>query len=477
MTPAAAAQEETSGASDSATQRSALLVATLASFLTPFMGSSLNVALPTLGAEFGMDAITLSWVPTSYLLAAAMCLVPFGRLADIYGRKRLFLYGVSVYTVTSLVCALAGSTIVLIGSRILQGIGGAMMLGIGVAILTSVFPATQRGRVLGFNSAAVYLGLSLGPFIGGYLTQQLGWRSIFLVNLPLGTLMVFAVLWRLKGAWAEARGAKLDIAGSLVYSTALITVMYGFSLLPGASGAGLIAAGVVAMGLFVRLEAKAESPMLDTRLFRVNRVFAFSNLAALINYSATFAVGFLLSLYLQYIKGLTPQQAGVVLVAQPAVMALGSPYAGRLSDRVEPRILASWGMALIVAGLLVFAFLSAATPLGVIIGGLLILGLGFALFSSPNTNAVMSSVDRSLYGVAGATLATMRMTGQMLSIGIAMLIFALLMGRVQITPDSSSRFLTSVNVAFGVFAALCVCGVFASLARGKVRKRPSSSLL
>jgi EmrB/QacA subfamily drug resistance transporter len=453
----------------SATQRSALLVATLASFLTPFMGSSLNVALPSIDSEFGMDAIALSWVPTSYLLAASMFLVPFGRLADIYGRKRIFSYGVVCYTMASVLCAFASSGTMLIAGRALQGLGGAMMLGIGVAILTSVFPADQRGKVLGINTASVYIGLSVGPFIGGYLTQQLGWRSIFLANIPLGILMIILVSWQLKGEWAEARGAKIDITGSVVYSLALTAIMYGFSLLPSASGAVLIAGGVLGMVLFVRLQDQAESPMMDTKLFRRNRAFAFSNLAALINYSATFAVGFLLSLYLQYVRGFSPQNSGFILVAQPVVMALGSPYAGRLSDRVEPRIVASWGMGLIVIGLLLFAFLNETTPIEVIIGGLVLLGLGFALFSSPNTNAVMSSVDRSLYGVAAGTLATMRMTGQMLSIGIAMLIFALMVGRVQITAENASRFLISVNIAFAIFALLCIGGVFASLARGRVR--------
>ena len=453
---------------DTVIQRSALLVASLSSFLTPFMSSSLNVALPRIGSEFGMDAVLLSWVPTSYLLAAAMFLVPFGRMADIHGRKRIFSYGVVLYTLASLLCAIAPGGIFLIGSRILQGIGGAMMFGIGVAILTSVFPSDQRGRVLGMNAAAVYVGLSVGPFVGGYLTQQFGWRAIFLVNLPLGLLMSLLVSWKLKGEWAEAKGAKLDIQGAIVYSLALIAVMYGFSRLPDTVGWVLIAAGIAGLVLFVRLEAKAESPMLDTNLFRLNRVFAFSNLAALINYSATFAVGFLLSLYLQYVRGLTPQQAGFVLVAQPLVMAIGSPYAGRLSDRIEPRIVASAGMSLIGVGLLVFAFLKVTTPMEVIVGGLIVLGLGFALFASPNTNAVMSSVDRKLYGVAAGTLATMRVTGQMLSIGIAMLIFALIVGRVQITPEYSERFLTSVNLAFGVFSISCFGGVFASLARGNV---------
>jgi EmrB/QacA subfamily drug resistance transporter len=420
------------------------------------MGSSLNVALPSLGNEFAMSAVLLSWVPTSYLLSSSVCLVPFGRLADIVGRRRIFLIGILLYTLSSLLCAVAPGAGFLIGARVLQGISAALMFGMSIAILTSVFPANERGKALGINSAAVYIGLSLGPFVGGILTQQLGWRSIFWMNVPLGLVMVALVLTKVRGEWSESRGARFDLAGSVIYSFALIALMYGFSLLPGIAGAGTIAAGILGLFVFVRMERRTESPVLDINLFLHNRVFAFSNLAAFINYSATFAVTFLLSLYLAYVRGLTPQETGLVLVVQPVMMALFSPFAGMLSDRIEPRLVASLGMGVIVAGLAFLAF-------------------GFALFSSPNTNAVMSSVGKPVYGVAAGTLATMRMTGQTLSIGIAMLVFALVVGKVQITPEHYPQFLLSVNIAFAIFSVLCVGGVFSSLRRGNIRSGISSA--
>ena len=449
-------------------KRSALLAATLASFLTPFMGSSVNIALPSIGREFAMDAVLLSWVATSYLLAAAMFLVPFGRIADIHGRKRIFTYGILVYTVSSLLSAISTSAIMLICFRVLHGIGSAMIFGTGVAILTSVFPPRERGKALGINVAAVYLGLSLGPFLGGFLTQYLGWRSIFLVNVPLG-LIVIAVVLKLKGEWAEAKGEKFDFTGSVIYSITLVAVIYGISLLPAMQGGLLIMIGVLGISAFVKWEMKVESPVFNMNLFRNNTVFALSNLAALINYSATFAVGFLLSLYLQYVKGFAPQNAGLVLVSQPVIMAIFSPFAGRLSDRAEPRIVASIGMALTTAGLFLLSFLNEKTALEFLLASLILLGFGFALFSSPNTNAVMSSVEKRYYGVASATLGTMRLTGQMLSMGIAMMIFAIYIGRVQITPEYYPLFLKSMKSAFIISAVLCFGGIFASLARGKVR--------
>jgi EmrB/QacA subfamily drug resistance transporter len=446
-----------------------LVITTLSSFLTPFMGSSVNIALPTISNEFAMDAVLLSWVSISFIMAAAMFLVPFGRIADIYGRKRIFTCGILIYTVSSLLTAFSTSASMLIFFRILQGIGGAMIFGTGIAILISVFPAGERGKALGINVAAVYLGLSLGPFLGGFLTQHFGWRSIFLANVPLGLIMIALIFWKLKGEWAEARGEKFDFVGSLIYSLTLIAIMYGFSLLPGMSGAWLIAMGALGVLAFIKWEMKTESPVLDINLFRNNRTFAFSNLAALINYCATFAVNFLLSLYLQYIKGISPQNTGLILVSQPIVMAIFSPFAGRLSDRFEPRIVASIGMALTVIGLLFLAFLSEKTSLEFIITTLILLGFGFALFSSPNTNAIMSSVEKRFYGIASGTLGTMRLTGQVLSMGIAVLIFATYIGRVQITPEYYPLFLKSAKVAFIIFSVLCFFGTFASLLRGKVR--------
>lgn len=450
-------------------KKTVLVVATMASFLTPFMGSSINIALPTIGREFAMDVIVLGWVATAYLLAAAMFLVPFGRIADIYGRKRVFIAGITIYTLASLLSGGAPSALVLIALRVLQGIGSAMIFGTGVAILTSVFPASERGKALGINVAAVYLGLSLGPFFGGLLTEHFGWRSIFFANVPLGCIVIALTLWKLKGEWAEARGERFDGAGSVLYSLTLVAIMYGFSQLPKPMGIWLILLGMVGLGGFLAWEMKRESPVFDIRLFKGNRVFMFSNLAALINYSATFAVAFLLSLYLQYVKGYSPQWAGFIIVIQPVVMTVFAPFAGWLSDRTEPQIVASIGMAVTTVGLALCAFLTKTTDVDFIIVFLIILGIGFGMFSSPNTNAVMGSVTRRFYGVASATVATMRLIGMMFSMGIAMLIFAVYIGKVQITPEYYSLFLKAMRTAVIIFALLCFGGVFASMARGKAQ--------
>jgi EmrB/QacA subfamily drug resistance transporter len=444
-----------------------LIIAAMSSFLTPFTSSSVNIALPSLGTQLSLDAVELGWVATAYLLAAATFLVPFGRIADISGRKRVFRFGIIIDAVASVLCATSQSGAWLIVFRALQGLGGAMIFGTGVAILTSVFPPNERGRALGINVAATYTGLSVGPLVGGLFTQHLGWQGIFFFNAFLGLVITVAALWKLKGEWAEAKGEKFDLPGAVIYSVALVTTMYAFSVLPALWGFWLIIAGVLGLVVFVRWEMRQEHPVLNIGLFKNNTIFAFSNLAALINYSATFAVGFLLSLYLQYVKGFTPEHAGLILIAQPVMMAAFSPIAGSLSDRIEARIVASIGMALTTAGLLMLAFVSGDVSLSFILTSLVVLGLGFAFFSSPNTNAVMGSVDRKFYGVASGMLGTMRLTGQTFSMGMALLLFTLYMGRVQITPEYYPLFLKSMRTTFIVMAVLCFGGIFASIARGK----------
>ena len=447
----------------------ALVVASIASFFTPFMGTSVNLALPAIGANFGADAILLNWVVNGFLLAAAIFAVPFGRICDIHGRKKIFTYGIILFTVASFLCALAPSTLSLIVFRVFQGIGSAMIFVTGLAILTSVFPPHERGKAIGINVAAVYVGLSLGPVLGGILINYLGWRSLFFLMIPFGILVVILVFWKLKGEWIECAGEKFDKLGSILYSIGLLFVMYGFSDLPNLLGIVILVLGVMGLLVFVRWELKVDSPVFNVRLFSQNTTFSFSSVAALINYMATFAVTLLLSYYLQYLRGMDAQSAGFILVAQPVLMAIVAPLAGRMSDRYDARIIATTGMALVTLGLFGFVFLNNETSIIFIILSLAILGLGFGLFSSPNTNVIMGSVQRKFYGVASATVSTMRLIGQTMSIGIATLIFALIIGRVQITPEQYPSLLNSIHICFVVFTIICIVGIYASWKRGDGR--------
>jgi EmrB/QacA subfamily drug resistance transporter len=433
------------------------------------MAASLNLGLPTMGRELHMSAATLGWVASAYLLSAAVFTLPFGRLADIHGRRRVLLWGNILFSLFSLVSAFAPTATIMLASRVLQGIAGAMLFSTGTALLTSVFPPSERGRVLGNSVTAVYLGLAVGPFAGGVMTQYLGWRGIFVVNSLLGALLVAVTLWRLRGEWAEARGEKFDVGGALMYGAALVTLMFGCTRLAQTTGIVLAALGLVGLAGFLTWESRTPSPVLEVSLFRANPTFTFSSLAALIHYAATFAVTFLLSLYLQTTKALSPQQSGLVLVAQPAMMAMFSSLAGRLSDRIEPRLLASLGMSVTTLGIFFFSFLHAGTPIALVIANLLMLGAGFAFFSSPNANAVMSSLDKRRLGIGSGILGTMRLLGQNLSMGVVMMILALHLGSRAVGPDTQAEFLQSLQRLFRLFAIFGVLGVLASLVRGRMR--------
>ncbi len=452
---------------ESELKRSVLTVTAFASFLTPFMGSSVNLALPSIGDEFSLNAVTLNWIVSSYMLTTSMLLLPAGRAGDILGRRKMFTAGMVVFTLSMVLLTFTPGIRWLIGARILQGIGGAMMFGTNMAILTSVFPPGERGRAMGINVTAVYAGLASGPFLGGLLTRYLGWRSIFAFLIPMGIISLILIQTRMKKEWAEAKGESFDWPGSVIYGLAMAALIYGFSKIPSAQGWIITGTGLILMPLFVLREKRALHPLFDITLISRNRTFAFSSLAALIHYAATSAIGFFLSLFLQYIKDLGPRDAGFVLMSWPITMALFSPLAGKLSDRHNPGVLASIGMAISAAGLVMLCFLDEQTSVTFIVSVLIIMGAGFSLFSSPNSNAIMSSVEKRQLGNASGMLGTMRNVGQTLSMAIALMLLALYMGQEKINPDNYPQLMGSMKSGFIVFSILCFAGIFASLARNK----------
>jgi EmrB/QacA subfamily drug resistance transporter len=464
-------QPGNTSASGLSTSTKAIVLTTfsIATFLPSFMAQGLNIALPIIGREFGADAITLNWMVLAFVLANAALSLPIGRISDVIGIRKVFLYGMIFYTLSSFAMMFFNSPLMIIICRAAQGVSGSMILVNIMALITAIFPAKERGLAFGINVASVYVGASIGPFLGGLLTQFFGWKSIFLVNVFIGIIVVMLTLWKVKGGWIENQRQRIDYLGAIVYTSSLVILVYGFSLLPEITGVILILIGLLGLTLFFLWENKAASPLFDVKVFRYNRLFIFSNLVAIINYIAVFAVAFLLSLYLQYIKGLTPVLAGFIMIANPVVQAVLSPIAGRLSDKMEPRVVASIGMGLTTLSLLSFVFLSSDTPLIIVIIALIMLGTGFALFLSPNSNAIMSSVTPKYYGIASATMSTMISGGQTLSMGITMVVMTIIIGRVAITPEYYPAFLTSAKIAFGIFAFLCFCGVIISLARGRMR--------
>lgn len=434
-------------------QRITLFLVSLAAFLIPFMGSSLSLALPVIQKELVVNVIILGWIPTAFVLANAATVLPFGRLSDIYGRKRIFSYGVLIYTTASLLAAFSNSGEILVFFSFLQGLGCAMIFATMVALLSSVFPMERRGEALGLYVSAVFIGLFLGPILGGVLIQYLGWRSIYLFNIPVGIILLSILFWKLRMEWAEAQGESFDIKGALIYSLSLVALLYGFSSLLEDLGKTVLVAGFLGILGFFLMERKTESPILELEIFKSRRS-SFTALSMLFLNIAISAMATFLSLYFQSLRGLEPQTTAFILAAQPLMVAVLSPVIGRAADRTENRFLPIGGLILITVGLLMLSFLSQETSILVPVLALILVGVGQAMFSSPTTRIFMGSVDSKIYGMASSAFSTMIYLGQTLSLALMLFIFAIYLGQVEINTSNYQVFLDSMRMAFLVFSII-----------------------
>ena len=440
----------------------------ITSFFGPFMASSINVAIPSMALEYGLNAENLTWVLTIFFLGAVATLLPWGKYADIKGRRKIYQAGCIGVVLSALACALAPSLKVLLLFRFIQGIAMAANFSTGMAMLVVSHPPQKRGQVIGYSASSVYMGLSLGPVIGGALTEFLGWRTIFLFT-ALGISISIYMMKSVKQDWYGNKNEKLDIISCVLYALSASFILYGLSdytMHPFIKW--LILIGFILSILFFLRQKYIKYPLFALSLFK-NTIFAMSNTASLIHYSATFGISFMLSIYLQVIRGFDALNAGMLLLLQPIMMSLLSPSAGKLSDKIEPRFVASAGMTITACGLYMLSSIGAYTSSYYIGGILLIIGVGFALFSSPNNNAIMGSVKQEFYGIASSTLSIMRMFGQAVSMAIVSMILSIY--TIDVMPSEYlSSLLNGIKETFIILSITCVIGIACSMARGSRRK-------
>ncbi|MDI9617783.1 MFS transporter [Methanothermobacter sp.] len=386
--------------------------------------------------------------------------MPFGRLSEIYGIKRLFISGNIIFITASVLCAMAHDATSIILFRAFQGIGASMVLVTRLSLISMVFPASERGRAIGVNTATIDMGLFAGPILGGFLAETMGWESIFLFMVPVGILVILISLSRIDEEWMAGGSRKFDLEGSLTYCTSLLFIQ-GFSTLASVKGLLLLVLSFLAFSLFIKTETQVRNPLFNVELFK-NRRFFFSSLEALVVFTSKFAVSPLLSYHLQYVRGLSPSASGLILIVQPLMMALIAPLAGRMADMVRPHILTSAGMVLIFTALMGFATLDTDTPETAVIRGLMLLGTGMGLFSSPNTTKIMCSVKRDHAGVASTTVTSMRLIGQAFSMGTVTLVFTFLMGSVSVSPAHYKLLMESTRICFLLFGIICFIGFSAA---------------
>ncbi len=447
-------------------QKTILHVVVMTAFLTTFMGSALNLSIPAMEKEFGIGATMVGWIVTAYTLSVAAMSVPFGKIADAVGRRKILILGIGIFAVMSLSCAFCTDIRILLAFRIVQGFGASMIFATNNAILIGAYPADQRGRVLGISSASVYVGLSLGPVIGGFLNNYINWRAIFVSVAAVSLIVLIVTAKGIPQRNVGTKDVKVDVPGNFLYILSIVLFLYGLTNLSVLRyGWMILLCGAAAGAAFVFVELRVKEPTIRVSMFSRDLVFTFSNLAALLNYGATYAISYLMSIYLQVVMGFSSGTAGLILIVQPAVQALFSPVMGRLSDRIPPYKLASAGMGFCAAALGMLYFISDDTPLWSILLTLTIAGFGFALFASPNNNAIMSCVEKEEYSVANSILATMRTVGQSSSMAAVTVVIGFTLGDTALDTAPPEDVIATMHLSFAVFFALCVLGIFLSVKR------------
>ena len=448
-----------------------LAAAMITAFVTPFMTSSLNLSIPELEQYFNVNATTVNWIVNSYTLAVAAMSLPFGKIADVAGRRKVFIGGIAGFGVFTVLCIFSRTIWMMVAMRAAQGCCAAMMFATNNAILISAYPHSMQGNVLGKSIAATYVGLSAGPVLGGVLNETLGWKSIFII-LAVVTAAALAVSIKYVPHDEPLTGGResrfTDVRGTVLYVAAIVLSLYGMTDLSVSRRARFIfAAGVALIVVFFAAEAHTEDPVIKVSMFTGSRTFTFSNLAALMNYAATFAISYELSIYFQMVRGYSSGRSGLLLVAMPVMQAAFSPMMGSLSDRVRPSALASGGMACCAAGLIMLTFTDADTSIAYIMAALMIAGFGFAMFSSPNNNAIMDSVRPEDYGVANSVIATMRTYGQSAGMAVLNIVTGVVLGSMTLEEAPAADITVMMRTAFRIFAVVCIVGIFFSLMRNK----------
>ena len=449
-------------------QKYVLTMVWLNAFATAMILSASHVALPSIVEDLQLNVVVASWVPMLYLIASAMFVIIFGRLADMFGRKRIFLLGTLSFIITSILVAMAQNAPFLLTARFLQGISAAMLYATQIAIVSAVFPPKKRGHVIGLTVSAIYFGLTFGPVLGGVMVDLYGWRASYLIHIPLTCIVLWIGCCKVDAEWSASERGSFDIKGAILYSTAILLLCLGVASLPKLYGVIFLLLGLGVCYSFIRLEKGLSHPIFNIMLFFKNRAFAFSCYASLVIYTSTFANIFLISLYLQYCKTLSATLAGCIIMIQPFTMAVFSPWMGNLSDRIEPKKLASIGMLCTALGLLALGMLDGNTSISYLVIALMITGLGFSLFSSPNANVIMSTVEKGNYGSASSSLAVMRILGQMMSMVLVTLVFSTLIGPIQIEGSMYNKLQYAINSCFIISSILCIFGAYLSLGRGRI---------
>ena len=439
-----------------------VLISFITSFFAVFLSNGIIIGVPAIAQEFEMNNVIQNWVPTIFFLVVAVFTVPAGQISGKFGVKKSLLAGVIVYLIASIGACLSISTETFLIFRILQGAGVAFLNVSAMAMVVQAVKPQNRGKALGFTVTGVYLATSLSPVICGFLVHNLGWRSMFYFVIPFLVLCIILMIFKIPQEWKTYEKDKIDKVGSMIYGIGILAFIYGFTTLTTQTGLIITVLGIVLLIIFGAYELRQKSPVFNINLFR-NAKFTSSNIAALCSYIAVMVVTTILNYHFQYVRGWDAQMSGMILIITPILMAIMAPNAGKLSDKVHPQKLAALGMGIATVALLILTFLNGNTPLYLVVIAMILQGIGMGLFSSPNMNAIMSSVPPKDAPTASASQATMRTIGQTMSLGLLTLVFAWVMGNLELAPQYASMIVQSSQIICGICTVACVLAIFASL--------------
>lgn len=453
---------------DSAAARNmALLIVAIGSFLVPLALAASIVAIPAIAADLQASAIMVSGIPTVYVVGQIVTLIPAGRLADNYGRKRIFILGSILFVVTTVLSGLTGSIEMLLFYRLLQGIASGMIFSTALAIISSVFRGRNSGMALGITVSMIYLGMVCGPLLGGWLTEHYGWRYVFFFQAPFAALAILLTLTSLKGEWSKADPDKVDWLGTFLFGLWSAGLFLGIAELPDTSAWLILFASLLCFLLFIYQQKRTKTPLVKINIVRQNHLFSNSILAAICMYTGNYALIFLLSLYLQYNQGLSPAASGQLIMFQALSMVVVAPLAGYFSDKYASHKMATTGCVLVGLSFIVLTVaLDSDTSHALIISVLLIMGVGFGLFSTPNSNSALSSVPEEHLAMGSALLNFARLAGNMLGTIMIALLMAAYIGQTRISPDQYPALLNLIQVALGISALFSLLGAWFSMVRG-----------
>jgi EmrB/QacA subfamily drug resistance transporter len=444
------------------------LIAVCSGYIIAPMGmASVNVAIPALAQDLQANATKVGWLPTLYLLSSVMFMLPVGKLADNYGRKRVYTLGLALNVIAAFMCSIATHIDWVLFWRFVQGGAGAMIFGTGIAIITSCTPDNKRGAALGIVAACVYVGLTVAPAIGGWLTELFSWRAVFYFQIPLGIALIMFIKVMLPGDWKNEEHSRFDWMGSSIFALFSLTFVYGLSLLPSNLGFALFALSIFCLATFILHQSRNRAPLIRPQMFRESRVFSLSLATSFFMYGSNFAIIFLLSLYLQYIKGLSPAHAGQILMVQALSMALIAPFAGKLADRFESRVIATAGCLIVGVGFLFLNQLDLNTSSSYIVWSLLLVGFGFGLFSTPNNSAIMGAVNKQEVGVASASMNLSRTTGNMVGMSLVNLMLHYYIGDTALSTEQNPALMSTISLALTMSLSFVITACVISSMRGR----------